>query len=101
MPPFSLKTCSQLAVRNLRYAIRPVVACKPFTRCVSTSQQGTESAIEEGRFDDERVGYYRLRAGDIIEPKEKEDPRYEAVRKLGWGINSTVWVGRNLSDTQC
>ena len=40
-----------------------------------------------------KSGYYEVNVGDIIRGDTGE--RYEAVRKLGWGINSTVWMGRD------
>jgi hypothetical protein len=33
-------------------------------------------------------GYLRIEFGDLIGP----DHRYKVVRKLGWGMNSSVWM---------
>ncbi|KAL5498837.1 SKY1_1 [Sanghuangporus vaninii] len=52
--------------------------------------------FEEELLNNDKNGYYPVHAGSTVKGDGGET--YEAVRKLGWGINSTVWVGRNCSD---
>jgi len=37
---------------------------------------------------DQGYGFPRFQFGDVIGP----DRRYNIVRKLGWGMNSSVWL---------
>ncbi|KAL5514153.1 hypothetical protein ACEPAG_2241 [Sanghuangporus baumii] len=55
-------------------------------------------SADEGLFDNEKLGYPVISAGSIIRGDRGET--YEAVRNLGCGVNSTVWVGRNCSEQQ-
>ncbi|KAL5521465.1 hypothetical protein ACEPAF_2213 [Sanghuangporus sanghuang] len=54
--------------------------------------------VEEELFDHAKLGYLSISAGPIIRGDAGET--YEAVRKLGCGVNSIVWVGRNCSERQ-
>ncbi|GLA40016.1 hypothetical protein AnigIFM63309_007621 [Aspergillus niger] len=38
--------------------------------------------------------YYPVRLGEVL------DGRYQVVAKLGYGVTSTVWLGRDLSDSK-
>ncbi|KAL5476658.1 hypothetical protein ACEPAI_2844 [Sanghuangporus weigelae] len=63
-----------------------------------------ETGLRTTKVDEELLGsdtsrYYPVSVGSIIRGDEGET--FEAVRKLGWGVNSTVWVGRDCSDKAC
>ena len=48
------------------------------------------SFIEEplGLSMEQGYGFPRIQFGDVIGPSQ----RYKIVRKLGWGLNSSVWL---------
>ncbi|KAL5521472.1 hypothetical protein ACEPAF_2220 [Sanghuangporus sanghuang] len=51
--------------------------------------------VDEELLGSDTSGYYPVTAGSTITGDEGET--FEAVRKLGWGVNSTVWVGRDCA----
>jgi len=46
------------------------------------SEEPLEVSMDEGH------GFLRIEFGDMMGP----DHRYRVVRKLGWGMNSSVWM---------
>ncbi|RDH36245.1 CMGC protein kinase [Aspergillus welwitschiae] len=54
-----------------------------------------EEAIEEETLPTYNAEkYYPVRLGEVL------DGRYQVVAKLGYGVTSTVWLGRDLSDSK-
>ncbi|KAF8636751.1 hypothetical protein AX16_010955 [Volvariella volvacea WC 439] len=77
--------------------MRPPLLLHMFSiRTVSTTAATRMAKFDEEVLGQDKHGYYPVSAGTIIGDDGSE--RYEAVRKLGWGVNSTVWLGRNCSD---
>ena len=52
--------------------------------------------FEELLLEDKKEDYLRVNVGNVI--TSDEGKKYEAMRKLGWGANSTVWIGRDLDE---
>lgn len=51
----------------------------------------TSDVLEEDKFPDFNTGqYYPVNIGEIFNSK------YQVVGKLGFGVTSTVWLGRDL-----
>lgn len=73
----------------------------PNNRHLSVDAEGNTSVdlefIEEplGLTQEQTYGFPRIAVGDLLAP----DSRYEIVRKLGWGMNSSVWLARDRSST--
>ncbi|KAK0500143.1 hypothetical protein EDD18DRAFT_1459922 [Armillaria luteobubalina] len=45
---------------------------------------------------EQSYGYPGIVIGDLLGPNS----RYEILRKLGWGLNSSVWLARDRSSTE-
>ncbi|KAJ7739469.1 kinase-like domain-containing protein [Mycena maculata] len=58
------------------------------------------SFVEEplGLRADQGYGYLQVDFGDRIGPVHGPRPRYEILRKLGWGMNASVWLARDHAE---
>ncbi|KAJ6452956.1 kinase-like protein [Mycena sanguinolenta] len=58
------------------------------------------SFVEEplGLRADQGYGYLQVDFGDRIGPSHGSRPRYEILRKLGWGMNASVWLARDHAE---
>jgi hypothetical protein len=65
-------------------------ASRPSNKHLSANVEGNLKFIEEPLevSMDEGHGFLRIEFGDTMGP----DHRYRVVRKLGWGMNSSVWM---------
>ena len=72
----------------------PQAAPRPCNKHVSVSPEGINlidlEFVEEplGVTAEQGHGFIRIEFGDAIGP----DKRYKVVRKLGWGMNSSIWM---------
>jgi hypothetical protein len=72
----------------------PQAAPRSSNKHVSVNPEGIELVdlefVEEplGVTAEQGHGYIRIEFGDAIGP----DKRYKVVRKLGWGMNSSIWM---------
>ena len=72
----------------------PLAAPRSSNKHVSVNAEGIELVdlefIEEplGVTAEQGHGFIRVEFGDAIGP----DKRYKVVRKLGWGMNSSIWM---------
>jgi hypothetical protein len=76
----------------------PQAAPRISNKHVSVNPEGIELVdlefVEEplGITAEQGHGYIRIEFGDTIGP----DKRYKVVRKLGWGMNSSIWMAFDL-----
>ncbi|KAL5476657.1 hypothetical protein ACEPAI_2843 [Sanghuangporus weigelae] len=94
MIPSLIRLNSRVSSIGSRHSVRTRLVAH-YARPNSTSQVTTTN-FEEELLSNDKNGYNSVHAGSTIKGDGGET--YEAVRKLGWGINSTVWVGRNCSE---
>lgn len=106
----SIRANLSIFSRNLplRYRALPSsshpVECRPTSTIASTNQtiqrvfpisrfeviDPTEEVEEETLPTYDVKTYYPVRLGEVL------DGRYQVVAKLGYGVTSTVWLGRDL-----
>jgi hypothetical protein len=76
----------------------PQAAPRSSNKHVSVSPEGIELVdlefVEEplGVTAEQGHGFIRIEFGDAIGPEK----RYKVVRKLGWGMNSSIWMAFDL-----
>ena len=84
------------------FTVRPITiahahtqpASRPTNKHVSVNAEGIElidlEFVEEplGITAEQGHGYLRIEFGDALGP----DNRYRIIRKLGWGMNSSIWM---------
>lgn len=75
------------------HTFRPLCPRRPHPRLFSAKGM---SRFEEQLLEDKKHDYLEVGVGGVIQ--SDTDKKYEAVRKLGWGANSTVWIGRDLDE---
>ncbi|KAL5476660.1 hypothetical protein ACEPAI_2846 [Sanghuangporus weigelae] len=86
----------EAAAFRVRHTLNAILRCSHFPRFVSTGAAAKIAKFEEQSLEDKKNDYLDVSVGGII--TGDAGLRFEAVRKLGWGVNSTVWVGRNLAE---
>ena len=96
MPPPSLRLWSSLP--RLRTRVSNLRSRLQRRHSAGSTKEATEAPLVGIKTDEEILGanegeYCPINVGTVLKGGEGEI--FEAVRKLGWGVNSTVWVGRN------
>ena len=84
------------ALRRPRHFLRYFRPNRQLLQYYSEASTLRADKFEEQLLEDKKHDYLRVSVGSII--TSDEGKKYETLRKLGWGINSTVWVGRDLDE---